>query len=140
MLASFALVDFQNILNCLGRSKGRPAPSLCRVGNLDRRQSLIAARYQSLVFHPALPCIGTSLKKLRQVPGFCSFGSLTPTKRGELILPSGSNEVNPTAPKSTDATVDKNDNNAPITTPAEESRSSLTCNDSCLQQRVRVRD
>jgi hypothetical protein len=45
-----------------------------------------------------------------------------PNQKGEPILPSGSNEGNPTAPKSTDATVDKNDNSTPVTTPGEESK------------------
>ena len=45
-----------------------------------------------------------------------------PNAKGEPSLPSGSNQGNPTAPKSTDATVDKNDNSTPVTTPGEESK------------------
>jgi len=45
-----------------------------------------------------------------------------PNQKGDPILPSGSNDGNPTAPKSTDATVDKNDNSTHVTTPGEESK------------------
>ena len=45
-----------------------------------------------------------------------------PNRKSEPVLSSGSNEGNPTAPKSADTTVDKNDNSTPVTTPAEESK------------------
>ena len=45
-----------------------------------------------------------------------------PNAKGDPSLPSGSNEGNPTAPKSADTTVDKNDNSTPVTTPGEESK------------------
>ena len=45
-----------------------------------------------------------------------------PNAKGEPTLPSGSNEGTPVAPKSGEATVDKNDNSTPVTTPGEESK------------------
>jgi hypothetical protein len=45
-----------------------------------------------------------------------------PNQKSEPILPSGSNEGNPTAPKSADTTVEKKDNSTPVTTPGEESK------------------
>jgi len=45
-----------------------------------------------------------------------------PNAKGEPSIPSGSNEGNPTAPKSADTTVDKSDNSTPVTTPGEESK------------------
>ena len=53
-----------------------------------------------------------------------AFAADTPDSnaKGEPTLPSGSNEWNPTAPKSADTTVDKSDNSTPVTTPGEESK------------------
>ena len=45
-----------------------------------------------------------------------------PNAKGEPSIPSGSNEGNPTEPKSADTTVDKSDNSTPVTTPGEESK------------------
>ena len=45
-----------------------------------------------------------------------------PNAKGEPSIPSGSNEGNPTAPKSADTTVDKSNNSTPVTTPGEESK------------------